>query len=197
MALAEEPSAAPEDELGRAVARFIEFLASERRASPHTVSAYGRDLHSLLRFIRARQVGGARLGSLDKFTLRAWLGEIAKKVAPPTIARKISAVRAFCDYLTRIGELRVNPSATLASPKLRRKLPRFLAPEVAAQVMTAPLEQSSGRPVAQLRDALCLELLYGSGLRVSELSSLDLSQISIPEAEVRVLGKGKKERIVP
>jgi integrase/recombinase XerC len=192
-----EPSRLPEDELGRAVARFAEFLASERRASPHTVSAYRRDLESLVVFVRARQPQGARLASLDKFTLRAWLGEVAKRVAPPTIARKISSVRALCDYLSRTGELRSNPSATLASPKLRRKLPRFLAPDAAAEVMAAPLEQAKGSEVAHLRDAVCLELLYGSGLRVSELASLDLDQISLAEAELRVLGKGRKERIVP
>ncbi len=195
--LAEPESPPADDELGRAISRFCEFLASELRASAHTVSAYGRDLQSLLAFIRARQKLGARLASLDKFTLRAWLGEVAKTVAPPTIARKISSVRALCDYLSRTGELRTNPSATLASPKLRRKLPRFLAPEAAAEVMAAPLAQTTGRDVAHLRDALCLELLYGSGLRVSELASLDLNQIAIAEAELRVLGKGKKERIVP
>ena len=185
------------DELGRAILRFSEHLASERRASPHTISAYRRDLESLAQFIRARQPGGARLVSVDKFVLRAWLGELAKSVAPPTISRKISSVRALCDYLMRTGELLRNPSSTLASPKLRRKLPRFLAPEAAAEVMTAPLLQTTGRDVAHLRDALALELLYGSGLRVSELATLDLGQIAIETAEVRVLGKGRKERIVP
>ena len=192
-----KPSPPTDDELGRVLARFAEHLAGERRASPHTVSAYGRDLGSLAAFIRARHPTGATLGMLDKLTLRSWLGEVAKSVAPPTISRKISSVRALCDYLTRNGELRTNPSATLASPKLRRKLPRFLEPNAAAEVMNAPLLQPQGREVAHLRDALALELLYGSGLRVSELSSLDLGQISIPEASVRVLGKGKKERMVP
>ncbi len=192
-----EPLAVPADALGRAILRFSEYLASERRASPHTVSAYRRDLESLASFVRARQAGDAGLAALDKFMLRAWLGELAKSVAPATISRKISSVRALCDYLLRNGELRSNPSSTLASPKLRRKLPRFLAPEAAAEVMTAPLLQSTGRDVAHLRDALALELLYGSGLRVSELATLDLGQISIESAEVRVLGKGRKERIVP
>ena len=191
------PQPTVDDELCRALRRFGAHLAGEKRASPHTVSAYVRDLEALAAFIRTRQPNGASLASLDKFTLRAWLGEVAKGVAPPTIARKISSVRALCDYLTRTGEMRSNPSATLASPKLRRKLPRFLAPEAAAEVMTAPLLQTTGRDVAHLRDALALELLYGSGLRVSELASLDLLQISIPEAELRVLGKGRKERIVP
>ena len=195
-ASSELPAGQP-DELGRVILRFGAHLADERRASPHTVSAYRRDLESLAAFIRARQPGGARLAALDKFILRAWLGELAKAVSPPTISRKISSVRALCDYLLRTGELSRNPSATLASPKLRRKLPRFLAPEAAAEVMTAPLVQPTGRDVAHLRDALALELLYGSGLRVSELATLDLGQISSETAEVRVLGKGRKERVVP
>ncbi len=192
-----EPTAPENDELAGVVRRFVEHLACERRASPHTVSAYRRDLESLAAFVRARTPGAAKLSALDKFTLRAWLGEVAKSVAPPTISRKISSVRALCDYLTRTGQLRTNPSATLASPKLRRKLPRFLTAELAAEVMNAPLAQATGRDVEHLRDALVLELLYGSGLRVSELAALDLDQIAIESGEVRVLGKGRKERIVP
>ncbi|HTA93100.1 MAG TPA: tyrosine recombinase XerC [Polyangiaceae bacterium] len=192
------PDRAPaDDELARILLRFGGHLANERRASPHTVSAYLRDLESLAAFVRARNPGGARLSSLDKFMLRAWLGEVAKGVAPPTISRKISSVRALCDYLTRTGELRTNPSATLASPKLRRKLPRFLTADAASEVMSAPLAQPTGRDVEHLRDAVALELLYGSGLRVSELASLDLEQIALETGEVRVLGKGRKERIVP
>lgn len=199
MATAASAPAQParDDELARAIARFRGYLANERRASPHTVSAYTRDLESLAAYVRARSAGAASLTALDKFMLRAWLGEIGKAVAPPTIARKISSVRALCEFLQRSGELRQNPSATLASPKTRRKLPRFLAPDAAAEVMGAPLSQPSGREVCHLRDALALELLYGSGLRVSELVQLDLTQISSSEAEVRVLGKGRKERIVP
>jgi integrase/recombinase XerC len=194
---ATESALSPDDELGRALGRFRDYLANERRSSPHTVAAYGRDLHSLATYVRARNGGTASLAALDKFMLRAWLGEIGKAVTPPTIARKISSVRALCAFLQRSGELRQNPSATLASPKTRRKLPRFLAPDAAAEVMGAPLTQPKGREICQLRDALSLELLYGSGLRVSELVQLDLAQISSSEAEVRVLGKGRKERIVP
>lgn len=191
-----EPEA-PIDELGRAIARFSAYLVHERRASPHTVSAYQRDLESLASFMRRRQPSRATLAALDKFLLRAWLGEVAKSVAPPSVARKISSVRALCGYLMRTGELSQNPTSTLASPKLRRKLPRFLVPEAAAEVMNAPLAQAKGRDVAHLRDALALELLYGSGLRVSELAALDLTQIALGEAQLRVLGKGRKERIVP
>lgn len=196
--VAADPAPHPRnDELGRALGRFRDYLANERRASQHTVAAYLRDLSSLADYVRARNAGTASLAALDKFMLRAWLGEVGKAVAPPTIARKISSVRALCAFLQRSGELRQNPSATLASPKTRRKLPRFLAPDAAAEVMGAPLTQAKGREVCHLRDALSLELLYGSGLRVSELAQLDLNQISSNQAEVRVLGKGRKERIVP
>lgn len=195
---ASEPrSTVDQDELGRALSRFREHLSSERRASPHTVAAYLRDLEALASYVRGSHGGRANLSALDKFMLRAWLGEVGKKVAPPTIARKISSVRALCEFLMRSGELRQDPSATLASPKTRRKLPRFLRPDAAAEVMAAPLSQATGREVCHLRDALALELLYGSGLRVSELQQLDLSQVSSREAELRVLGKGRKERIVP
>ena len=195
-----ESDPAPADELARALRRFHDHLANERRASPHTVAAYGRDLAELASYVRARNSGRASLSALDKFMLRAWLGEVSKAVAPPTIARKISSVRALCEFLLRTGELRQNPSATLASPKARRKLPRFVTAEVAAEVMSAPLLQKAeraGGDVCHLRDALALELLYGSGLRVSELAQLDLDHLSRAAAEVRVLGKGRKERIVP
>jgi len=191
------PEALVEDELSKSVDRFLNHLANERRASPHTVSAYGRDLGTLVAFVRERARGPATLASLDKFMLRTWLGEIAKTAAPPTISRKLSSVRALCDYLGRTGELRTNPTATLASPKLRRKLPRFLGAEAAAEVVTIPLSQTTGRELEHLRDVVALELMYGSGLRVSELCAIDLDQISVESAELRVLGKGRKERIVP
>jgi integrase/recombinase XerC len=195
-----ESSPAPADELARALGRFRDHLANERRASPHTVSAYCRDLAELASYVRARSSSSANLAALDKFMLRAWLGEVSKNVSPPTIARKISSVRALCEFLLRTGELRQNPSATLASPKARRKLPRFLTAEAAAEVMSAPLSPSAeraGSEASHLRDALALELLYGSGLRVSELAQLDLEHLCRADAEVRVLGKGRKERIVP
>ena len=197
MATAPKESAPEEGELADAIARFCRYLTAERRASPHTVSAYRRDLQALASFVRAKRPTATGLAALDKFILRTWLGELAQVVAPPTIARKISSVRALCDYLARTGELHTNPTATLASPKLRRKLPRFLSPDAAAEVMAVPLTQVTGREVVHLRDALLLELLYGSGLRVSELASLNVEQLSVAEAQVRVLGKGRKERIVP
>ncbi|HEY2408037.1 MAG TPA: tyrosine recombinase XerC [Polyangiaceae bacterium] len=185
------------DGLGTAISRFSEHLTGERRASPHTTSAYRRDLESLASYVRQRNDGEAALADLDKLTLRGWLGELSKTVAPPTLARKLSSVRSFFDHLLRTGVVTVNPSALLASPKLRRKLPRFLSAEAMQEVVEAPSQEDQLRSVERLRDSLILELLYGCGLRVSELASLDLNQFAFGAAEVRVLGKGRKERIVP
>jgi integrase/recombinase XerC len=189
--------AAPrEDPLVRLIQRFAEHLASERRASEHTVRAYTRDLLALADFVREKTERPAEIGAIDRLLLRAWLGELSRLVSPVTIARKLSSLRAFYGYLEREGLVRDNPARMLATPKLRRKLPTLLSPSAAAEVMEAPLSRE-GREVERLRDAAMLELLYGSGLRVSELSALDVNDVSLSAGEVRVLGKGRKERIVP
>jgi integrase/recombinase XerC len=105
-------------------------------------------------------------------------------------------VRAFFAWLEREGHTRDNPSALLKSPKLRKKLPKFLSADQAGEVMEAPLSAGGSEP-ERLRDAALLEMLYGSGLRVSELVGLDLDHLALEREEVRVLGKGKKERVVP
>jgi integrase/recombinase XerC len=184
------------DPLARSIRRFTEHLASERRASEHTVLAYRRDLEALAAFVREKSEGPAESAAVDRVLLRAWLGELSRVVSPVTIARKLSSLRAFYAYLEREGLVRENPARLLSSPKLRRKLPTLLNASAAAEVMEAPLSRG-GREVERLRDAAMLELLYGSGLRVSELAALDVNDVSLGAGEVRVLGKGKKERIVP
>ena len=177
-------------------AAFLTHLADERRASPHTVSAYGRDLEGLLAFAREKS---AR--SLDIYVLRAWLGDLARKGVPSTVARKVASVRAFCRWMKRKGLIDKNPAELLVGPKVRRELPTFLSAEDAATVVESPsVENVSAirvREAAACRDRAVLELLYGGGLRVTELSGLDLGQVSIEERQLRVLGKGRKERLVP
>jgi integrase/recombinase XerC len=184
------------DEIGRYVERFLGHLSGERRASPHTVAAYRRDLLQLRSFVNARSARGTRLDQLTKLTLRAWLGELSVERSPGTLARKMAAVRTFFGYLEREGLVRKNPAALLATPKIRRKLPTFLGVDAASEVMSAPSAAVEREPV-RLRDTALLELLYGCGLRVSELCGLDLADVSLDEEQLRVLGKGRKERIVP
>lgn len=185
------------DALARSIDAFAEHLEGERRASRHTVSAYRRDLRQLASFVRERTRGPARPDRIGKLELRAWLGELARTRSSASIARKLASVRAFFGWLEREGALGENAAVLLSTPKLKRKLPRFLSPDQAAGVMDAPLELPGGRPAERLRDRVAVELLYGSGLRVSELAGLDLEQVSLERGEVRVLGKGRKERIVP
>jgi integrase/recombinase XerC len=185
------------DPLGRAMERFGEHLARERHASAHTVAAYSRDLGQLAEFTRDRVAGRrARVEDLNRLLLRRWLGSLAERVGPSSIARKLAAVRTFFRWLEREGELDENPASLLGSPKQRRKLPAFLSVDAAARVMVAPAETPGSEP-ERLRDTLLLELMYGSGLRVSELTRLDLGDVSLENSELRVLGKGRKERIVP
>jgi len=190
-----------EGDLASAVARFIAHLALERRASPHTVDAYRRDLAQLLTFIAERRPGARKARDLDVLLLRGFLGQLARTHAPPSVGRKIAAIRAMLRYLQRRGEIDKNPAEELSLPKVRRPLPTFLNVDAAAEVVTTP---DDGTPEG-LRDRAFLETLYGSGLRVSELVGLDLQDIELTRGRegaaemgsVRVIGKGDKERVVP
>jgi len=194
---AERPPAPvpPDDPLERLVARFTSHLATERRASRHTVLAYGGDLRTLMAYARARS-SRPRLEDIDKLLLRSWLAELARAVTPTTLSRKLASVRAFFAWLERETLVAKNPASLLASPKLRRKLPRFVAASAAAEIMEAPAASAISE-VERARDTALLEVLYGSGLRVSELVGLDLGHVALDEASLRVLGKGNKERLVP
>jgi integrase/recombinase XerC len=189
-------AAAKREALRPAIERFVNHLADERRASPHTVSAYRRDLEQLAVFTDQKRPGaGPR--DLDVLALRGFLGQLARTCAPASVARKIASVRAFLRFLERRGEVDKNVAMELALPKVRRPLPTFLNVDAAAEVVTTPDE---GSPEG-LRDRAVLETLYGAGLRVSELCGLDLGDVETPVSgalgSVRVLGKGSKERVVP
>src|SRR5690606_35324625 len=159
-------------DLGACIARFIDHLAHERRASPHTVAAYRRDLEGLCAFATERLGRPSRLGDVDRLLLRAYLSQLAESRGAATLGRKLASLRTFFRYLEQNAVTRDNPAAALASPKIRRRLPRVLDAETAAEVMDAPRTRDDGAESA--RDAALLELLYGSGLRVSELVGLDL-----------------------
>lgn len=184
----------PAEALRPAMARFLSHLAGERRASAHTVAAYRRDLEQLAVFVDERRPGTAPAG-VDILLLRGFLGQLARTRSPASVARKIAAIRSFLRYLQRRGELEKNVALELSLPKVHRPLPTFLNVDAAAEVVTTPDDSPAG-----LRDRAVLETLYGAGLRVSELCGLNLGDIDTSSKElgsVRVLGKGKKERVVP
>ena len=192
--------AEPPDALDTAIRGFLGRLAVERRASRHTVAAYGRDLGQLAGFLRERLRRAVRPADVSKLTLRAWLGELGRSLSSGSIARKLAAVRGLLGDLERRGELPSNAAKQLATPKLRRKMPMFLGVDAAKEVVEAPTapDPASEEPSPErVRDAALLELLYGSGLRLSELAALDIEHLALSDGSARVLGKGKKERVVP
>lgn len=183
-------------EFSGAVARFVAHVEGERRLSRNTALAYGRDLRQLTDFLQRRLGADPPLETVSKLHLRSWLADVGKGLKPESTARKVSCLRSLYRYLQRQGWVTHNPAAQLKSPRLGRRLPRFLTVDAAAQVMDAP--EAVAKPESfQLRDALILELLYGSGLRVSELCGLDWSDFDRASNRVRVRGKGNKERLVP
>lgn len=190
-------STPPRDALALKLDAFLDYLEFERRASPHTVAAYRRDLESLAGFLRERSRGEARVDEIDKLTLRTWMAHEAKRLKPVSLARRLAAVRSFMTYLERRGNLRTNSARQIKVPRLRRPLPMFLSPGAADALMQAPQAATTAPTARSLRDSLALELLYGAGLRVSELALLNLSDLSLARLEIRVVGKGQKQRSVP
>jgi integrase/recombinase XerC len=179
------------------VAAFVDHLRLERRASSNTVDAYGRDLQQLVAFTRGMLRGPARPQDVTKLVLRAFLGELAKDRSAASIARKVAAIRAFFRRLVRTGALKESPADLVGTPRVHRRMPAFLDAESAGAVVEAPGAAPFGTDVSRLRDAAMLEVLYGSGLRVSELGRLDIAAVSLDDGSARVLGKGRKERLVP
>ena len=180
--------------LAEQVGRFERYLTSERRAAVRTVSTYMRDLRALEAFVQEEGLPDDA-EKLDVRHLRSFLASRPDAREPATILRKVSALRTFYRYLRRTRQVERNPAADLKTPRLKRKLPTYLHVEQAAETVEMPTNK--GTTAGHVRDRAMLELLYGSGLRVSELVGLDLSDVDLGEQNARVLGKGSKERVVP
>jgi integrase/recombinase XerC len=192
---AKQPIASKPDRLAEQIALFVTYLQTERRAAANTVDAYARDLAALRAFM-AEHGFALDAAQLDLLALRSFLASLLPGNGSATIARKIASLRAFYRYLVRRGHCVHNPAALLRLPKVPRPLPEFLALEDAAAVVTRPTQERPGHALAA-RDQAMLELLYGAGLRVSELASLTLDRLELQAARVRVHGKGSKERVLP
>lgn len=181
-----------------AVDEFARHLASVAGRSAHTVRAYTADAVSLLD--HASRMGATEVGDLDLGVLRSWLAKLRTLgAARSTLARRAAAARTFSTWAHRAGLLPTDPAAALASPKTRRDLPAVLRSDQAVALVEAPGAATAGgaASVVLLRDRAALELLYATGVRVSELCGLDLGDVDAPRRLVRVLGKGAKERAVP
>ncbi len=170
--------------------RYINHLEVERNASAYTVRNYKADLLDFFSFLREKKV--ATLDEVDRKVLRDYLAHLVRRgIVKASIARKLSAIRSFYRYLVQEKIIEANPIKTVSSPKLDKRLPSFLTLGEVKRLLEAPdLSTPQG-----LRDRALLELLYASGLRVSELTGLELGQINLDSNEIRVWGKGSKERV--
>lgn len=171
--------------------RFDRHLGDERQLSPHTLSNYRRDLESVVRFCRESGITCWSELSAHQVRLYAALSH-RRGLGGRSIQRKLSALRSFCHYLIRQGELASNPAQDIRAPKTPRKLPHSLDVDRVQALLDAEADDWLGQ-----RDVAMMELMYSSGLRLAELVALDVQQIDLQQGEARVLGKGRKTRIVP
>jgi integrase/recombinase XerD len=177
---------------GEALRGFLDSLAVERGLAANTIRAYERDLEVHLAFLRRRGVDD--LGRVEESHLILYLGQLRRGgAAPATVVRKLSALRTFYRHLVREEAIVSDPSANLPAARFRRQLPSVLSVEDVTRLLDQP-DTSTPRG---LRDQAMLELLYATGLRVSELVNLSRGDINLEMGLVRCIGKGSKERIVP
>ena len=174
--------------LGEAVGQFLHELADVRLASEHTVVAYRRDLSLFIEFCGKN----ARLSDITRIKVQDWLvASHASGLAASTLARRLSALSSFLDAAVQAGWCKTNVAAGVRPPKQAKRLPRTLPPE-----QTAALMKRTDR-ASDIRDLALVAVMYGCGLRVSEVVGLNLHDVDLQQFELRVFGKGRKERIVP
>jgi integrase/recombinase XerC len=201
-------------ELKQTIDRFIQYLRFERNASPATILEYGNDLDQFHEFLSPPGEETPALAAIDHRVIREFVGwQYDRGIAKATVAKKLSALRTFFKFSMREGLVRQNPARVVSTPRLPKRLPRVIG----TREMNAMLDRLAQGPLTAAdtrrtkrtarnaeqerlllkRDRAILELLYASGLRVSELAGLDVDSIDRENRMLRVLGKGRKERVIP
>jgi len=177
----------------QAVAAFLRHIERERNASPHTIRAYAQDLEQFVDDLRGELGREPRPHDVDLLALRGFVARLYRSgMKRVSAARKLAALRTFLRYLCREGVLEQNPARLLQSPRGERLIPEHLEEGEMAALLSTPADDDAG-----LRARALLELLYSTGIRCAELVGLDVEAVDLDERTLRVLGKGRKERIVP
>jgi integrase/recombinase XerC len=173
----------------RYIGKFIRYLEIEKNYSQYTILNYKLDLEDFKNFL-----GEQELEKVDYLTLRKYLAALKeRKLCARSVGRHLSTLRSFFKFLAREGLLKINPSLTVSSPKLDKHLPQFLTEDEAAKLIESALPKDE----RGLRDRAVLETFYSTGIRIGELSGLNIDDIDFIGCIVKVMGKGKKERVVP
>ncbi len=174
------------------IAQFLHHLRFERRLSDHTVEAYRADLEHFSAWARTRMKGDV-LQSLDHYHLREYLSFCFHRYKNVSIARRLSGLRTFLRYMVRRGIIKASPADLIENPKIKKPLPKPVSVDEAFLLCDRPF----GTDAVAHRDRAICELLYASGIRISELVALNVDHLDLTNRLIRVMGKGKKERVVP
>jgi len=170
---------------------FIQFLKAEKNASPHTVKAYTHDLEEFFGFVNQKSFSSLR--DIDRLTIRSYLSYLREKnLSRSSVNRHISSLKAFFRFFMREELISKNPTATISLLKAEKKLPVFLS----VKEITSLIESLHSKDILGLRDRAILEALYSGGVRLSELVGLDLADLDLLGGTARVMGKGRKRRII-
>lgn len=178
-----------------AIEKYLRYLAIERNASPHTITSYQNDLDQFLSFCQKHNgKNNIDIDYIERITIRLWLGKLTeRKLAKSSIARKVAAVRSFFKYCFKRGLVEQNPAHLLIIPKKEQPLPKTVpAADIERMMKLAP-----GDTPRSAQNRAILELLYGTGIRLSELTSLNEDDINTRLKQIKVVGKGSKQRIIP
>jgi integrase/recombinase XerD len=178
---------------------FLHFLDAEKGYADNTIAAYRNDLTQFLRYLEEQNAGSGQLAwsGVDRNVIISYVLNLKEReYTSSTVARKVAAIKSFFHYLVAERIVRDDPTATLDSPKVKKRLPKAISREDIERLMSAPAQGASAK---SQRDHALLELLYASGMRVTELVSLDVSDVNLALASVRVRGKkiSSKERVIP
>ena len=180
-------------------ADFLRYLGAERNDSPNTVKAYGRDIAAFEAFLDRHYAGESwTWAGVDRLAMRGFLADAARRGwSKRTMARALSAVRAFYKFLNLHHGVEVNPAKAASTPKLEKRLPGYLDRKAVERLFAAGEPRAGENTFRSTRDRAILELFYSTGMRLSELVGLDLEDLDLIADQVRVRGKGKKERLLP
>ncbi|WP_434478315.1 tyrosine recombinase XerC [Gemmatimonas sp.] len=194
--MSDMPEAAP---LPTEIGEFLTHLAKERDLSANTVSAYTRDLTEFSTWLaQTHGIGGWDWNELSRTSIRGYMAHLTRRgLAKRSIARQLSAVRSFYRWMHRDERVDINPARAVGSPRLPRTLPAYLDKQQAETLMQHATTRAQSLEFTDVRNLAMLELFYSSGLRLSELCGIDLPELDLVSQQVKVRGKGRKERIVP